>query len=269
MLLITSNVLYAEEDDTQRFQGFNLQGYTEEGEKSWDVKGDTADIKGTAIQINNVVANSFGDQKMNLTAESGTIDQATGNMHLENDVVITSEEGSQLMTDSLDWQKNDDLVTTDDDVYISDRRFTATGRGMEAHPNLKDAIIEEEVTVTIDMELDEEESEFQESQKVMITCDGPMVIDQAKSMATFEDNVVAVQDGQTLKADRMEIHFNTDMNDISEMICIGNVVIVKGENETYAQKATYNAKTQKLVLSGRPKLIMLTEGDNAITSLGN
>ncbi len=78
---------------------------TEEGDKSWDINGDTADIVGTKITLSNVDANSYGEQKMNLTAETGEVDQVSGNMHLKTDVVITSEEGQQLTTDSLNWDK--------------------------------------------------------------------------------------------------------------------------------------------------------------------
>src|SRR3990167_2611940 len=118
----------------QKFQGFNLEGYTQSGEKSWEVKGESADIDGSQIKVNNVDANAYGEQKMNVTAETGMIDQATGKMRLEKDVVITSDQGSQLMTDSLDWDRNEDLVTTQDDVFIKDNRFTAMGKGMQPKP---------------------------------------------------------------------------------------------------------------------------------------
>ncbi len=248
----------------QQFQGFNLQGYTDDGKKAWVVNGDRADILGSDIKISNVDAESYGDEKVNLTAETGTINQTSGNIHLEKDVVITSERGAQLLTDSLDWSRNEDLVQTDDDVVITNQGLTATGKGMKARPGLKTAQIHEDVTVTVDTE-----PKAAEPKTVTITCDGPMVIDQAKAMATFEKNVVAVQDDQTLTADRMEVYFDQGNQKIKELICIGNVVIVRGENKTFAEKAVYNGVQQKLVLSGRPKLILMMEGAGAITSPGN
>jgi len=248
----------------QQFQGFNLQGYTDDGKKAWVVNGDKADISGSDIKISNVDAESYGDEKVNLTAETGTINQTSGNIHLEKDVVITSERGAQLLTDSLDWSRNEDLVETNDDVVITNQGLTATGKGMKARPGLKTAQIHEDVTVTMDTA-----PKAAEPKTVTITCDGPMVIDQAKAVATFEKNVVAVQEDQTLSADRMEVYFDEANQKIKEMICIGHVVIVRGENTTYAEKAVYNGAEQKLVLSGRPKLILVTEGSGAITSLGD
>ena len=77
LFLFITSLVWAQEPD-QQFQGFNLQGYTDTGDKSWDVKGDTADINGSEIILSNVNANTYGDQKMNVTAQAGTIDQVNG-----------------------------------------------------------------------------------------------------------------------------------------------------------------------------------------------
>lgn len=245
----------------QSFQGFNLQGYTDSGEKSWDVNGDTADIVGSEVKLKNVVANSYGQQKVNVTAENGSIDQISGKMQLEKDVVITNEDGSQLMTDKLDWDRNTDLVTTNDPVLITNETYTVTGRGMEAQPGLKSAKIQEDVIVTV-----KPEPVNKPTEKVTITSVGPMSIDQQNGIAIFQDDVVATQLDRILKSDRMEVYFNQEMNEIRKMICIGNVAIIQGDNETYAEKAVYDAIAKTLTLTGRPKLIMVTEGEGGIAA---
>ncbi len=262
-VLVAATVVWAGEPG-QQFEGFNLQGYTQDGEKAWTVNGDNADILGDKIKISNVAGESYGDEKVNLTAETGTIDQVSGIIHLEKDVVITSERGTQLTTDSLDWNRNADLVKTKDDVLITDKDMTMAGTGMEAHPGMKTAQIDQDVTVTMDTQPDPEVTST-----ITITSDGPMEIDQNKSYAVFEDNVVAVQADQTLKADRMEIYFDEAQKGIKNMICTGHVVIIRGANQSFADKAVYNGEEKRLTLSGRPKLILVTEGDNAITALGN
>jgi len=262
--VISSAGLYANEPE-QKFHGFNLQGYDESGEMTWEVNGDTADIVGSEIILSNVDANTFGDEKMNIVAEIGIVDQTTGKMHLEKDVVITSQSGQKLLTDSLDWNRTEDLVTTQDDVMITGDKMMVTGTGMRAKPGLKRAKIHKDVTVIIDTEQDEKK----ESKKLTITSDGPMVIDQEKSIATFDENVVAYQDDQTLRADHMEIHFDQEMSGIQKMVCTGNVEIEQGANKSYAQKAVYIAASKKLILSGRPKLILLTEGGGLFAASGN
>jgi len=269
ILMMNMGSLYAEDQADQQFEGFNLQGYTGEGEKAWNVDGDTADIMGSEIKIQNVDADTYGEQSMNLKAVTGVVDQVSGDMHLETDVTITSETGTKLITDTLDWRRNDDLVTTEDDVIISDpeKGLTITGTGMDAHPGLSTAQVNKDVTAMIEM--DSEIEEKKEKDIITITCDGPMVIDRAKSKAIFNINVVAIQKDQTLKADKMEIYFNQEEAQMKELICTGNVVVVRGENETYAEKMVYDKATEKMTLSGRPKLILLTEGENAITAPGN
>ena len=264
LLLFCFSAYAAAEDPGQKFQGFNLEGFADDGSKSWDVNGDTADIEGQEIKLTNVDANTYGERTMNVKAKTGFVNQTSGKMRLEKDVVITSDEGQQLITDSLDWDRNADLVTTEDDVKIVDERFSAYGSGMRAQPGQKLAQLNRDVTMYVDTVPESEDDNL-----VTITCDGPVVIDQAEGKATFEDNVVAVQTDRTLKADVMEVYFNEDMSSISSMICIGNVVIMQGGNKTYAEKAVYNAQTKKMTLSGRPKLIIQTEGEGAITSFGN
>ena len=256
------------EETPQKFEGFNLSGYTQSGSKSWDVKGDTANVSGNVIQLTNINANAYGELKANVTAKRGNINKESGNMHLEKDVVITSETGAQLTTDSLDWQRDNDLVRTDDPVKITDKGMVTTGTGIVAHPNLKLAQLNENVTVNIKPETKDEGSKGANT-PVMITCDGPLEIDQAKQMAVFNDNVVATQEGRELKADKVEVYFDQTTQKIKEMISTGNVAIRQGGNVSYSDKAIYRAAEQKLILSGRPKLIMDTEGNNSIASFGD
>ncbi len=264
VVALGQKMIFAEETP-QQFQGFNLEGYSQDGQKSWDVKGDTADIMGNMIKLTNIEANAYGDEKMNLTAQNGTIDQASGQMHLQKDVVITTETGTQLKTDSLDWEREKDLVTTDDPVTITNKDMTATGTGAVAHPGLKTAQMNEDVTVQMKTE---PISEKPLSQIVTITCDGPLEIDQAKQFAVFNKNVVAVQEGRMLKADKIELYFDANTNKIKEMICLGNVSITQGENTSFSDKAVYNAIDQKMVLSGRPKLILFT-GEEGFAPFGD
>lgn len=272
MLFVTTNAgaqvgaqLGAQGAD-QKFQGFNLEGYNDDGQKSWDVTGETADVVGSQIKIKKVDANAYGDQNMNVTAETGVIDQQSGAMRLERDVTITNQEGAQMVTDTLQWDRAKDTVTTDDKVVISDDKMVISGKGMDAHPSLKSASIREDVRATVSTASD---TEAREVDKVVITSEGPMVIDQTKSMAIFRDNVIAIQTDRTLKSDVMEVYFNPDMKGVDRIVCLGNVRIEQGDNQTYADRATYDGKTKKLTLSGRPKLILSTEGENGFASFGN
>jgi LPS export ABC transporter protein LptC/lipopolysaccharide transport protein LptA len=251
------------QEGAQKFQGFNLQGFTAGGEKAWDVKGDTANINGNTIELTNVDGNRYGDQVMNLTAQKGIVDKVSGDIHLEKDVVITSERGSQLKTDTLDWHKEKDLVTTNDRVVLTDENMKATGTGLTASPGLKIAQMNKDVTVNVNAE-----PKKVDGQRVTITCDGPLEIDQKNSKATFNENVVAVQTDRSLKADKMEVYFDANTQKIKQLICIGHVLIQMGENSSYSDRAVYDALAETMVLTGRPKLIMITENKGGLSSFG-
>ena len=253
----------------QQLEGFNLNGYTDGGTKSWDINGDTADISDKSIKINNVNANSYGKQNTNLTAKTGTIDKVSGNVHLQEDVVITSKErGTQLTTDSLDWKRNEDLVKTTDPVQIKDKAMLITGTGMTAHPNLKTAQIDQDVTANV-----KSVSATAATQAVTITCDGPMELDQLRQSAVFNKNVVAIEKstGRELRADKVEVYFDQKNSKIKRMICTGNVSVHQGKNVTYAEALTYDAADQKMTLTGRPRLVLdigENGGDSPFKGLG-
>src|SRR3989338_727254 len=156
IFLAFNMAIHAEESQSpQQFQGFNLSGISEGGKKTWDINGDNADIVGDLIKLTNIVANAYGEEPANLTAQYGTLDKASGKMHLEKDVVITTEDGAKLTTDSLDWERNNDLVHTKDRVVLTKEGMVATGTGATGHPNLKMAQLNEDVQVDIETKSEE------------------------------------------------------------------------------------------------------------------
>lgn len=245
-------------DTAQQIEGFNLEGYSENGNKSWEIKGERADIHGNQVDVTNVDANAYGDQDMNLTAKKGVLNKATGDINLQQNVVITSEQGAVMKTETLDWQRNKDLVRTDDHVTIEDKSIRVQGTGMEAHPSLKEARLKGDVMADI-----QAESKNNKFNRIQITSDGPMELDQASMSAVFSDNVVAFEPatGRRLKADRMQVIFDEQTKKIKQIVCSGNVEVEQGNNITRSDGLIYKADEQKMILTGRPKLL-LDPGDN-------
>jgi len=258
----------------QQLQGFNLNGYSNTGQKTWQVNGDKADISDDKIKITNVDADFYGKENANLTSKTGTIDKVSGQVHLQDDVVITSERGTKMTTDSLDWNRNKDLVTTQDPVKITDSQGVVTGKGLIAHPNLKQAAINRDVKAVIETNPDTvNKADEATSQKVTITCDGSMQLDQLNFHATFTDNVVAVEEstGRKLYADKMDIWFDDKNKKIKKVICKGHAKVIQGNNASYADEMVYTGEDQKLVMTGRPKIIFdtaNTKGGGMFQNLG-
>lgn len=255
LVIFASGILSADpllaQTDSQQMEGFNLSGYRDGGQKSWDLKGKTADIQNNEINITDVDANSYGEEDMNVTAKKGRIDKQSGDMKLQEDVVVTTSGGMTMTTDTLNWQKKEDLITTDDKVTIVRENMTAVGQGAVAQPGLNKAKLNENVSV----EFKPKANDSMEGE-ITITCDGPMEVDYEGQTAVFNDNVIAVQGDRRLMADKMELFFDSEKKQIKQMICTGNVLIVQGENTSFSDKAVYEAGSKKIKLYGRPKLLL-------------
>ncbi len=265
MVMICSGAVIGIADDiapNQQLEGFNLNGYTNSGKKSWEINGDKADISDETIKVTNVNANLYDPkQNANLKSKSGVINKSNGDVHLQDDVVLTADRGTTMTTDSLDWSRNKDLVKTEDNVTIQDDKGTVTGKGLVGHPNLKQAQLNEDVTATIKTGRNKALS----GSLVQVTCDGPMEVDQQKMSAVFNRNVVAreLQTGRQLQADKMTIWFDDKNKKLKKLVCTGHVVATQGNNSTYADEMIYTGDDEKLIMTGRPKLIFDTGTDGS------
>lgn len=255
----------------QQLEGFNLNGYDNTGKKTWEVNGDKADISEDKIKITNVDANFYGKENGNLTSKNGTIDKVSGQVHLQDDVVITSDRGTKMTTDSLDWNRNKDLVTTQDPVKITDEQGVVTGKGMTAHPDLKNASINKDVKAVINT-ASQAKSNLN-SQKITITCDGAMKMDQLNFHATFTDNVVALEEAtdRQLYADKMDVWFDDKNKKIKKVVCKGHVKAVQGNSASYAEEMVYTGSDELLIMKGRPKIVFDTadaKGEGMFQKIG-
>jgi LPS export ABC transporter protein LptC len=243
----------------QQIEGFNLVGYSDAGKKDWDIKGDKADIVGDQVAVTNVNANSYKGQEMNIKARKGTVDKSTGDVTLHEDVVITDEKGGQMKTDSIEWQRKNDLVQTEDRVKIEDQDMKVEGTGLEAHPSVKTAKLKSDVSADISTN---SVSENGKANRIQITSDGPMELEQDKKLATFRNNVVAIElsTGRKLKADLMEVRYDEKSKHISEIVCTGNVELYQDGNITHSDMLVYKADDQRVTLTGKPKLIIDAQG---------
>jgi len=118
------DLVFSQEPD-QQIQDFSLSGYGEKGKKSWDISGKTADILGEVVKLRDVVGNLYGkEEDVRLTAERGDLNKADGRVHLEQNVVIATSTGARLLTDSLDWDRKNQLISTENpvDIYYHLRR---------------------------------------------------------------------------------------------------------------------------------------------------
>jgi len=258
--------------EPQQMEDFDLSGYGADGQKTWEVDGATMDMLGDEIKINDITARMFGDQEnLVVTADHGRFDKQSGVVHLTDNVRAVTDGGMKLNTETLDWSQAGHVITTDKKVQVQRDNLTAVGTGLKAEPDAKIAKFEKDVVLTIDQQKGPEEAAarpprpmeepFGGPGKLTITCDGPMELNYDKQTAVFHDNVrVESADKQgTMIADTMTVRFDTQTRQIDRIEAEGNVQIQRDGNTSYSNSAVFTNAERKVILTGRPKLVLFME----------
>jgi len=275
----------AKESD-QQISDFSLSGFGERGKKTWDLSGKSADIFTDIIKLKDITGNLYGEKEdIKLTADKGDFNKSEGKVHLEQNVVITTSSGAKLLTDSLDWDRKNQVVTTKDKVNIAKENMITTAYGAQGHPSLNQIKLERDVMVRLNSAAADKQKEDPEKGKTVITCDGPLAIDYEKNIATFNNNVKVDRGDLLIYSDKMDVYFlpsgkdkelgqkaeTTDsmMNTkIEKIVAHGNVRILRGDNTSYSEDAIYTTADKKITLLGKPRLVIYSSEDlNA--SFGN
>lgn len=270
----------SEEQASQTISEFNLTGFGEKGKKSWEISGKSADIFTESVQLKDIVGKLYRESEdITLTAKRGNFDKLKGNVHLEDDVVITTAKGARLTTNTLDWDRNNQIISTGDQVNIQRDNLILVAQGARGEPDFKKVNLQKEVRVEINPDL-AKQSGSGLKQKIIITCDGPLEVDYEKNIATFYNNVKVDQEDNQIYSDHMEVYFtksdkqatepkeagNLMGSQIDKIVAKGNVKIVRGDNISYSEEAVYNALEKKIILTGKPQLIIYSTEDLSATT---
>ncbi|MFH0918583.1 MAG: LPS export ABC transporter periplasmic protein LptC [Candidatus Omnitrophota bacterium] len=262
----------------QQIGDFSLSGYGEKGKKSWDLAGKSADIFNDVVKLKQVVGNNYApNDTINLTADNGDFNKKSGLVHLQDNVVITTASGTKLTTDTLDWDRKQQIVTTLDKVNLARQDMNLSGQGAQGQTALKQIMLEKDVRLdiqTLDKQVDKKE-------KIVITCDGPLDVDYEKNIAIFNNNVKVEKPDLTIYSDKMQVYFTPKKQDnaviqgpavisssVNKIVALGNVRILRGDNISYSQEAVYTALDKKITLTGRPQIIIY-QTENADAAFGN
>jgi len=291
LVFFSASFAYAKTKEVQALEAeqqinvFSIAGYGDKGKKTWDLSAKSADVFTDTVKLKEIIGNLYGEsENVKLTADKGDFDKAKANVHLEQNVVVTTSSGARLTTDSLDWNRKNQIVSTKNVVNIERGNLITVAEGATGEPNLNKMTLEKDVKVKIEPEASAQKEAVNKNKTITINCDGPVQIDYQKNIATFNTNVKVESDDIQLYSDAMDVYFLLDKKSanptssdqtlagmgskLERIIAKGNVKIIKGENTSYSDEAVYTAADKKITLLGRPKLIIYsTEDLNA--SIGN
>ena len=250
----------------QQIGDFSLSGFGDKGKKSWDIAGKSADIFNEVVKLKKVVGNNYAqNDTINLTADNGDFNKKSGLVHLQDNVIITTSSGTKLTTDTLDWDRKQQIVSTLDKVNFTRQDMNLSGQGALGQTGLKQIMLDKDVRLDIQA-LDKQ---VNKKEKIMITCDGPLDVDYEKNIAIFNNNVKVEKSDLIIYSDKMQVYFAPKQQDktsaqgvaaisssLKKIIALGNVRIIRGENISYSQEAIYTAIDKKITLTGKPQIII-------------
>ena len=200
---------------------FNLEGFTDKGAKKWDVKGQCAEaISATEVRLDNIVAKAYGD---------------------EGEATITADKGI--------YDKSKNNVRLEQNVKATIQNTEGVNAGFMDFGG-KGADGDKKATPPKE----------KKKKNTEITCDGDVQFDYESNVAYFSKNVVVVTEDGTIIADKITANLDPDSKKLTTIIAEGNVKIFKDNNTIYSERATYIEAEKKIILSGRPKIIIASEG---------
>jgi LPS export ABC transporter protein LptC len=258
----------ASKESDQQIGDFSLSGFGDKGKKSWDLAGKSADVFSEVVKLKKVVGNNYAqNDTINLTADNGDFNKKSGLVHLQDNVVITTASGTKLTTDTLDWDRKQQMVKTLDKINLSRQDMNLSGQGAQGQTALKQIMLEKDVRLDIQA-LDKQSAK---KEKITITCDGPLDVDYEKNIAIFNNNVKVEKSDLTIYSDKLQVYFTPKQQDkaaapaqgaaavsssINKIVALGNVRILRGDNISYSQEAVYTSLDKKISLTGKPQIII-------------
>lgn len=225
---------------------FAFTKYTPEGQKEIEIEGDSADILSNTVQLMNVMAKAYAEEvPVTVTADRGEYDKKKNKIHIEQNVVATTDDGTRLVTESLDMFPTEHVVETEKPAQVKKDNINVEGTGARADTQLKKVKFKTKVTVIV------QNVDDKLSGPTIITCDGPLVVDYEKNIAHFKDNVVAKDSRGKLTTDTMDVYYNRVSRHVSKIVAAGDVVIENPDgNKTYSDSVIYLADEGRIILGG-------------------
>lgn len=77
-----------------------------------------------------------------------------------------------------------------------------------------------------------------------------MILEEELGYSIMEGNVVVIQGGSTLTAEKVRVEYTEDRSEIKHIIATGNVVLLSGEDIAKGDRADYYLLENTVVLTG-------------------
>ena len=193
-----------------------------------------------------MVAKAYAEETpVTITADKGKYDKKINKVHIEQNVVATTQDGARMTTDQLDIFPEEHIMENEVQTIVRKNNINVDGIGARGDTNLKRVKFKKNVTVIVQPDKDSAEN------PTVITCDGPLEIDYNQNIAYFKENVVSKDVRGTLRSDTMDVYYSKQNKKVSKIVAKGNVMIENPDgNKTYSDNVVYLADEGRVILGG-------------------
>jgi len=247
----------------QEVKDFSFVQYQEGGAEKWKLSGRSAEVLDNSVNINYISALSFGQGAIfKLKARQGNFDKGDNLVHLRDNVVAASTDGTKLTSDYLMWNADTKNVSTDSSVNIKRPDMDITGTGAAYDMEAKTAELKHDINAKLVSDETLIPDPAGGKTQTTITCDGPLELNYKQNRAFFHGNVKVEDSKGSILSDRIDVYFNPETKRVKCVVARGNVKIINGNNVTYSEKAIYLVDQGRVILPNRPKLVIQNDGTN-------
>lgn len=271
LMMVGSGIAFCEEKKEpaqQEMKDFSFVQYKEGGDQKWKLSGQSAEVAENKVNIEHLSALSFGQgATLKLKANQGSFDKGDNLVHLRDNVVAATTDGTKLTTDYLLWDAETKNVSTDSAVNIKRPDMQISGTGAVCDMEGKTAELKQDINARVKFEDiggrggHETLPYTMTGQVTIITCDGPLELNYKQNRAFFHGNVKVEDSRGNIIADRLDVYFNPQTRRVKCVVARGNVRIINGENITYSEKAIYLVDQGRVILPNRPRLVISNESN--------
>lgn len=124
-----------------------------QGLKNWEMWADTAKVyqKKDYTQLENIRLRFYpkNGKIMNVTADKGQMENESRNMHLQGNVLILSQDGLSLRTESLRFHPKEKRIHTEEKIVVEGKSFRLTGVGLHGRTDLGEYSLKEKVKAVL------------------------------------------------------------------------------------------------------------------------
>ncbi len=265
VLFFTSPCIAEEKKEPvqQEVKDFSFVQYQEGGNQKWKMNGRSAEVMDNKVNIEYLSALSFGQGTiLKLRSKEGIFDKGENIVHLNDNVIMASTDGTKLTTDHLVWNAETKNISTDASVNIKRPDMEITGTGGNFDMEGKTAELKQDISAKLVSGESVAMGPLAGNNQTTITCDGPLELNYKQNRAFFHGNVKVEDSKGHILADRIDVYFNAQTRRVKLVIARGNVRIVNGENITYSEKAIYLVDQARVILPNRPKLVIKNDSRN-------